>query len=85
MEGSIHGLNGIGKHEEIMKVEWMDRISAAQGLINESEQKERRNRLISYSNAVSKNLFENDEEINNATKLMWNRDYQEAIDAARKV
>jgi hypothetical protein len=41
--------------------------------------------LISYSNAVSKNLFENDEEINNATKLIWNREYQEAIDAACKV
>jgi hypothetical protein len=63
----------------------MDRIGIAQGLINENQQKERRNRLISYSNAISKNLFENDEEINEATKLMWNIEYQEAIDAACKV
>jgi hypothetical protein len=29
-----------------------------------------------------RNLFVEDEDINRATKLMWNRDYQEAIDAA---
>jgi hypothetical protein len=46
---------------------------------------ERRKRLISYSNCISKNLFEKDEEIKRVTKLMWNRDYQEAIDEACKI
>jgi hypothetical protein len=78
-------INGIGKNNELMQEDWIKRINVAQGEINENEQKERRNRLISYGNIISKNLFENDEEINNATKLMWNRDYQEAIDAACKI
>jgi hypothetical protein len=77
--------NGMNKNGEIVQENWMERISIVQGMINENKQKERRNRLISYSNIISKNLFENDEEINEATKLMWNRDYQEAIDAAYKI
>jgi hypothetical protein len=36
-------LTGIGKYEDIMKEEWMDRIKVVQGLINENEQKDRRN------------------------------------------
>jgi hypothetical protein len=77
--------NRMNKSGEMMQESWMERITIVQGLINEHEQKERRNRLISYSNCISKNLFENDEEINKATKLMWNRDYQEAIDEACKI
>jgi hypothetical protein len=68
-----------------MQLDWMNRINELQEKINESDQKERENRLISYSNVISKNLFEKDEEINNATKLMWNREYEEAIDAACKI
>jgi hypothetical protein len=45
----------------------------------------RKSRLISYSNQISKNLFEKDEEINRATQLMWNRDYEEAINEACKI
>jgi hypothetical protein len=75
-------LNDLVKNGEIIHKGWIDRITILQSLINESDRKEKRNRQISYSNIISKNLFENDDEINNATKLMWNREYQEAIDAA---
>jgi hypothetical protein len=78
-------INGMSKNGELMKEKWMDRISILQGLINENDQKERRNRLVSYSNVISKNHFENDEDINKATRLMWNRKYQEAIDAAYRI
>jgi hypothetical protein len=78
-------INGTGRNTEVMKEEWTDRIAIVKGEINENDKKERRNRLISYANDLSRNLFENDEDINNATKLMWNRDYQEAIDAACKI
>jgi hypothetical protein len=52
---------------------------------NERELMMKRDRLISYSNMFSKNLFEKDEEINNATNLKWNRNYEEAINAACKI
>jgi hypothetical protein len=63
----------------------IDRMNIMQEKNKEHEQIERRNRLISYNNCISKNLFEKDEEINRTTKLMWNRDYQEAIDEACKI
>jgi hypothetical protein len=47
--------------------------------MRDHEMIERRNRLISYSNCISKNLFEKDEEINRVTKLMWNRDGERKI------
>jgi hypothetical protein len=76
---------GMSKSGEMIQESWMERITIIQVLINEHEQKERRNRLISYSNCISKNLFENEEKINKTTTLMWNRDYQEAIDEACKI
>jgi hypothetical protein len=82
---AILAINGTGKNTEVMQLEWIERISAVQEKINENDQKERRNRLISYSNDLSKNLFEKDEEIIKATKLMLNREYQEAIDEACKI
>jgi hypothetical protein len=45
----------------------------------------KRDRLISCSNMFSKNWFEKEEEINNATNLTWNRNYEEAINAACKI
>jgi hypothetical protein len=66
---------------EILK-EKMERVHSK---LKEREIALKRDRLISYSNMVSKNLFEKDEEINNATKLIRNRNYEEAIDAAIKI
>jgi hypothetical protein len=59
-----------------------ERIQEIQEKIKERENKTRRNRLISYSNQISKDLFEKDEDINRATQLMWNKDYEEAINEA---
>jgi hypothetical protein len=64
---------------------WNERLDVIQEKIRERENKERKNRLILYSNQMSKNLFEKDEDINRATQLMWNRDYEEAINEACKV
>jgi hypothetical protein len=78
-------INGIGKHNEIPKEDWIRRIEEVKENIKNNEDAEKRKRLMSNQNQVSRNLFMEDEEINNATKLMWNRDYQEAVDAACKV
>jgi hypothetical protein len=43
-------ISGIGKNFEVMQLDWMNRINEVQEKINENDQKERRNRLISYSN-----------------------------------
>jgi hypothetical protein len=53
--------------------------------IKERETILKRVRLISYNSMVSKKLFEKDEEITNAPNLMWNRNYEDAIEAASKI
>jgi hypothetical protein len=75
-------INGTGNNKEVMKEDWVNRIAAVKEKIKENYDLEKRNKLISNSNQYSRNLLEEDEEINNATKMMWNRDYQEATDAA---
>jgi hypothetical protein len=62
-----------------------ERIRLEQERIKKRENMNKKNRLISYSNQISKNLFEKDEEINRTTQLMWNRDYEETINEACKV
>jgi hypothetical protein len=78
-------INGTGNNKEVMKEEWINRIIAVKEKINENDELGKKNKLMSYSNQLSKNLFEENEDINNATKLMWNRDYEEATDAACKI
>jgi hypothetical protein len=45
----------------------------------------KRDILISYSNMISKNLFEKYEEINDATRLTWSKNYEEANYAGCKI
>jgi hypothetical protein len=78
-------INGTGASTEVMTEDWMKRIAAVNEKIKENDNIGRRNKLISYSNEVSKNLFQEDEEINKATVLMWNREYEEATDTACKI
>jgi hypothetical protein len=68
-----------------LSVQWKETINVIGEEIKQRENKDRRNRFIFYSNQISRNLFEKDEDINRATQLMWNRDYEEAINEARKV
>jgi hypothetical protein len=77
--------NGLNIGGEEIQESWLERINRARDKLIEHEQIDRKSRLISYSNCISKNLFEKDEAINKATKLMWNREYQEAIDEACKI
>jgi hypothetical protein len=81
----VMAINGTGKNTEVMKEDWVNRIVAVKEKINENDELGKKNTLMSYSNELSKNLFEEDEDINNATKLMWNRDYENATDAACKI
>jgi hypothetical protein len=62
-----------------------ERIQVVHEKIKERENMNMKNRLISYSNQISKNLFEKDEEINRTMQFMWNRDYEEAINEACKI
>jgi hypothetical protein len=70
---------------EKLREQWIVRMDAIGEEIKQRKIKDRKNRLISYSNQISRNLFEKDEDINRATQLMWNRDYEEAINEACKV
>jgi hypothetical protein len=63
----------------------LERIQRIQEKIKERENKIRRNRLISYSNQINKDLFEKDEYINRATQLMWSKEFEEAINEGCKV
>jgi hypothetical protein len=65
--------------------EMLEKIQEIQEKIRKRENKIKRNRFISYSNQISKDLFEKDEDINKTTQLMWNRDYEEAVEEACKV
>jgi hypothetical protein len=69
-------INGTGASTEVMKEDWVKRIAAVNEKIKEIENLGRRNILISNSNEVSKNLFQEDEEINKATVMMWKREYE---------
>jgi hypothetical protein len=70
---------------EILPEQWIERMNAIGEEIRQRENMIRKNKLISYSNQISRNLFEKDEDINRATQLMWNRDYEEAINETCKV
>jgi hypothetical protein len=78
-------INGVGKRNEVMKEDWVRRIEEVKESIKKNDDLEKRNRLMSNQNQNSRNLFEEDEDINRATKLMWNKDFQEAIDAASMI
>jgi hypothetical protein len=70
---------------EILSEQGIIRMNAIGEEIRQRENMIKKNRLISYSNQISRNLFEKDEDINRATQLMLNRNYEEAINEAYKV
>jgi hypothetical protein len=75
----------LNEKEKLIPETLKERTERIWGEMNERELIMKRVTLMSYNNMISKNLFEKDEEFNKTAKLMWDKNFEESINAPRKI